>query len=137
MKSWKVNFIFICIVILSFALKECDAARNPFEASSPPALSVSGYRIGISAIYGGSSMRADGSSQATIRVEVWGSTGQFIDNVPVTLTATLGTLASYSLTTSNGVAVTTFTAGTKAGVAYVTATVENVSVSATIILSSF
>ena len=137
MKNWKINFIFLSIIIMSFALKGCQEASNPFEASSPSALSVSGYSVGISAVYGDSSLLADGSSQATIKVEVWGETGEFIDAVPVTLTATLGTLASSSLTTSNGVAVTTFTTGTKAGVASVTATVENVSVSATIVLSSF
>ena len=137
MKNWKINFIFLSIIIMSFALKGCEEASSPFEASSPSALSVSGYSVAISAIYGDSSLLANGSSQATIKVEVWGSTGEFIDSEPVTLTATLGTLASSSLTTSNGAAVTTFTAGTTAGVASVTATVENVSVSATIVLSRF
>ncbi len=137
MKNWKINFIFLSIIIMSFALKGCEEANDPFQASSPSALSVSGYRVAISAVYGGGSLRADGSSQATIKVEVWGSTGEFIDGVPVTLTATLGTLASSSLTTSNGVAVTTFTAGTVAGLASVTATVENISVSASIVLSRF
>tara|TARA_B100000959_G_C14969337_1_gene619037 strand:+ start:2158 stop:2571 length:414 start_codon:yes stop_codon:yes gene_type:complete len=137
MKNWKINFIFLSIVIISFALKGCEKASSPFEASSPSALSVSGYNVGISAVYGDGPLLANGSSQATIRVEVWGSNGQFIDAVPVTLTTTLGTLASSSLTTSNGAAVTTFTAGTTAGVASVTATVENISVSATIVLSRF
>ena len=142
MKNWRKKFILLIVVVISFfALKGCKQANKPFEASNPSDLSVSGYSIGISAIHGGSSLRADGSSQATIRVEVWESTGQFINNVPVTLTATLGTLASSSSTTTptttDGVYVDIFTAGNTAGVASVTATVENISVSATIVLSRF
>lgn len=129
------NFIFMTIVILSFALEGCTVADSPTGLSG---ISTSGYRMGISAIYGDTSLPADGSSQATIKVEVWDdSTGQFMDSISVTLTATLGTLGSASLTTSNGVAVTTYTAGTVVGNGSVTATVENISATATIILAKF
>lgn len=107
---------------------------SPTEVSGT---SASGYSMGISAIYGGSSLPSDGSSQATIRVEVWDSSGHFVNNAAVTLTVTLGTLASSSLTTTNGTAVTTFTAGSNPGNAAVTATVENISATATIILAKF
>lgn len=135
MISLKNILLFLAVASLAFALKGCsDKASSPFATSS---VSASGYQIGISALYGGSSLKSDGSSQATIRVEVWGSTGEFMDGIPVTLTATLGTLASSSLTTSNGAATTTYTAGSSAGIASVTATVENISASATIVLSRF
>ena len=137
MKEWRKKFIFLNIIILSFVMNGCDDTSEPLGISSPSALSVSGYSIAVSAIYGSGSLLADGSSQATIKTEVWGSTGEFINGATVTLTATLGTLTSSSLTTSNGTAVTTFTAGTTAGVASVTATVENTSATATIILSRF
>lgn len=125
----------LILTILVLGLEKCQKPEGPVGVGG---LSVSNYTVGISAIYGATSLPADGSSNATIKVEVWHTAGnKFVDNVPVTLTATLGTLASSSLTTSNGVAVTTFTAGKVSGNATVIATVENISVSATIILDGF
>jgi hypothetical protein len=50
-----------------------------------------------------------------------------VDGATVILTTTLGTLGASTLTTINGVATTTLTAGTTTGLAYVVATVENIS----------
>lgn len=117
------NTIFLIVMILSFAFEGCSSSTDPTGTSGIS--SVSGYTVGISAIYPGTSLPADGSSQAIIRVEVWNTSGQFVDNVPVTLAATLGSLGSSSLTTVNGIASTTFTSSV-AGNATVTAMVENV-----------
>lgn len=87
-----------------------------------------GNTLGIQGIFGGAGIANDGASQATIKVEVYTQ-----DNVPVvgatvTLTTTLGTLTAASLTTgASGAATTTLTSGTVTGIAYVTATVDNVS----------
>jgi len=93
--------------------------------------------MGLSAIYAGEDLRADGTSQATIKVEVWNGSGAFVDGVPVTLSASLGTLTDSTLTTTNGVATTTFTAGSTAGSAGINATLENASASVIIPLTSF
>ncbi len=134
MKYPQRTFKLLMIAIMAFALEACQKPEDPTGITG---LSVSGYTVGISAIYGGTSLPADGASQATIKVEVWNTSNLFVDNIPVTLTATLGTLADSSLTTTNGVAVTTFTAGLVAGNATVVATVENTSAVATIILDGF
>lgn len=135
MKFLNFSMKLLIFVILVLGLEKCQKPEGPVGVSG---LSVSNYTVGVSAIYGATSLPADGSSQATIKVEVWHTSGnKFVDDVPVTLTATLGTLASSSLTTTNGVALTAFTAGTVSGNATVTATVENISVIATIILDGF
>lgn len=134
MKYPQRTFKLLMIAIMAFALEVCQKPEAPTGITG---LSVSGYTVGISAIYGGTSLPADGASQATIKVEVWNTSNLFVDNIPVTLTVTLGTLESSSLTTTNGVAVTTFTAGQVAGNATVVATVENTSAVATIILDGF
>lgn len=120
-------------IFLLIVFKGCEA-HDPMTYSG---VSASGYSVGIAAIYGESSLPADSSSQATIRVDVWNQAGQYMDGVPVTLTSSLGTLGAASLTTSNGSATTTFTAGSNPGKAYVIATVENVSATATIVLATF
>lgn len=135
MKSMRNKILLLLIAALILSIAGCKGPANP--TATTLSSSVSGYNMGISAIYGESSLLADGSSQATIRVEVWGSNGQFADNVTVTLTTSMGTLASSSLTTISGVAVTTFTAGTVPGNAAVTATVQNISATATISLRRF
>lgn len=86
-----------------------------------------GNKLGIQGLFGGAGIQNDGASQATIKVEVF-----TVDNVPVegatvTLTTTLGTLTAASLTTgASGAATTTLTSGTVTGVAFVTATVDNI-----------
>ena len=97
-----------------------------------------GNKLGIQGLFGGAGIKNDGASQATIKVEVF-----TVDNVPVTgatvtLTTTLGTLASASLTTgASGAATTTLTSGTTTGTAFVTATVDNVSATTSVPIISF
>ena len=86
-----------------------------------------GNRLGIQGLFGGAGIQNDGASQATIKVEVFS-----VDNVPVvgatvTLTTTLGTLTLATLIKgASGAATTTLTSGTTTGIAFVTATVDNV-----------
>jgi hypothetical protein len=87
--------------------------------------SNSGFTIGIKAFYGEAGLPADGTSQATIRVEVTDEMGRGVDTT-VTLTTTRGTLGTASLTIANGVGVTTLTSVSTPGTATVVATVENV-----------
>jgi invasin-like protein len=98
--------------------------------------SSSGFTVGISALYGSGGLKNDGSSQATIRVEVF-TNSQPVDGATVTLTTTLGTLGSNSLTTANGAATTTLTSSTTTGLAYIVATVENVSATTAVPIVSF
>ena len=98
--------------------------------------SSSGFTVGVSALFGGGGLKNDGSSQATIRVEVFNG-GQPVDGVAVTLTTTLGTLGSNSLTTANGAATTTLTSSTTTGLASIVATVENVSATTAVPIVSF
>ncbi|MBC8285202.1 MAG: Ig-like domain-containing protein [Nitrospinae bacterium] len=101
----------------------CQAAVE--DLTGPSAL---GNTLGIQGLFGGAGIQNDGASQATIRVEVF--TTQNIPTVgaTVTLTTTLGTLGSASLTTdASGTATTTLTSGTVTGMAFITATVDNVS----------
>ena len=88
--------------------------------------SNSGFTIGIKAFYGTAGLPADGTSQATIRVEVFDEQGRGV-NTTVTLTTTRGTLGTASLTVANGVGVTTLTSVTTPGTASIVATVENAS----------
>jgi hypothetical protein len=87
-----------------------------------------GNILGIKGIFGGAGIQNDGVSQATILIEVF-----TVDNIPVvgaavTLTTTLGVLTAATLTTgASGSATTTLTSGLITGVAFVTATVDNVS----------
>lgn len=90
--------------------------------------STSGFSVGIKAIYGSGGLPNDGTSQATIRVEVFDQNNQGA-NTTATLTTTRGTLGTTSLTISNGVGVTTLTSSTTTGTATIVATVENVSAS--------
>lgn len=100
--------------------------------------SSSGNVLAISAIYGLNGIKADGASQATIRVEVFNSSGQAVNGAEVTLTTTLGTLGSATLTTaSSGAAVTTLTAGSVPGSAFIVATLENVSATTVVPILSF
>ncbi|GJL78853.1 MAG: hypothetical protein NPINA01_18420 [Nitrospinaceae bacterium] len=99
--------------------------------------SSTGLSVGVSAQFGGAGLKNDGSSQATIRVEVFTSGGQPVDGATVTLTTTLGTLGSNSLTTANGAATTTLTSSTTRGLAAIVATVDNVSANTAVPIVSF
>ena len=87
-----------------------------------------GNILSIQGLFGGAGIQNDGASQATILVEVF-----TVDLIPVVgasvaLTTTLGTLGAATLTTgASGAATTTLTSGTITGIAFVTATVDNVS----------
>ena len=97
--------------------------------------SYSGYTVGLTAQYGGVGITSGGT--ATIRVEVVTAAGVPVNGAVAVLSSTLGTLTATSLTTVNGVITTFFTAGTTAGTAYITATVENVSATTTVSILSF
>jgi hypothetical protein len=121
MRKYRQILIFvlvICASLLSACTAEIDELVGP---------SFNGNSIAIKALYGSGGLEADGSSQATIRVEVFTADGLMVDGATVTLTTTLGTLGASTLTTINGVATTTLTAGTTTGLAYIVATVENIS----------
>lgn len=131
MKSWMAATL-LSALVWGAALPGCEAPVDEVVGTS-----ISGNIIGVAALYGTAGLRADDISQATIRVEVFNTSGQPVDGAAVTLTATLGTLGTTALTTANGVAVTTFTSGTVTGTAFVVATVENVSATAAIPIVKF
>ena len=97
--------------------------------------SYSGYTVGLTAQYGGVGILSGGT--ATIRVEVVTAAGVPVNGAVAVLSSTLGTLTLTSLTTVNGVITTFFTAGTTAGTAYITATVENATATTVVPILSF
>ena len=111
----------------------CQAAVN--DLTGPSSL---GNVLGIQGLFGGAGLLNDGASEATIRVEVF-----TVDLVPVVdasvaLTTTLGTLGAATLTTGDsGAATTTLTSGTTIGVAFITATVDNVSATTSVPIINF
>lgn len=143
----KITGFFVVLLSCCF-LSACSNDEKTAISSS----GISPYVMGLSAVYGGSSLPADGSSQATILVEVWDSGGMYVDGVTVTLSASRGTLAStaattgttsssaassLTMTTSNGVATAYFTAGSTAGAAYINATADNARATVKIVLATF
>lgn len=97
-----------------------------------------GNILGIQGLFGGAGIKNDGASQATIRVEVF--TTQNIPTVGavVALTTTLGTLGAASVTTdASGTATTTLTSGPTVGIAFITATVDNVSATTSVPIIKF
>ena len=97
------------------------------DVANKVGVSSGGLIIAMKALAGNAGLPTDGTSQATIRVEVFNTAGQLVNGASVVLTTTLGTLGATALTTASGVALTTLTSGTQPGTAYVVATVENVS----------
>ena len=86
-----------------------------------------GNILEIQGLFGGAGIQNDGVSQATIKVEVFTEGLGTVEGAIVTLTTTLGTLGAATLTTgASGAATTTLTSGTTVGIAFVTATVDNV-----------
>ena len=122
----KINFIkrlSLSIISVFIILIGCNAVVE--ELTGPSAL---GNTLGIKGIYGGAGIQNDGASMATIRVEVFATGNIPTVGATVTLTTTLGILAATSLITgASGAAVTTLTSGLVTGMAFVTATVDNVS----------
>jgi len=116
------NISYITLIFCASLFTACTAEIDDLVGPS-----FNGNSISIKALYGSGGLEANGSSQATIRVEVFTADGLMVNGATITLTTTLGTLSSSSLTTVNGVATTTLTAGTTTGLAYVVATVENIS----------
>jgi len=86
--------------------------------------SVSGYTISSKANPG--EVRANGSDKALVVVEVWDQNGNYVDGETVTFSSTLGTLANSTVTTSNGVAVNTYTSSSSVGMGIIVASVENI-----------
>lgn len=87
-----------------------------------------GNILSIQGLFGGAGIQNDGASQATILVEVFTADLFPVVGASVALTTTLGTLGAVTLTTgASGAATTTLTSGTITGIAFVTATVDNVS----------
>jgi len=109
-------------LMLLLALPSCSD-----QVSDLVGPSNSGLFVGIKAFYGAAGLPADGTSQATIVVEVIDAAGRAVASATATLTTTLGTLGTSSLTITNGVGTTTLTSTTVVGTASITATVENVS----------
>ena len=86
-----------------------------------------GNILSIQGLFGGAGIQNDGASQATILVEVFTADLIPVVGASVALTTTLGTLGAATLTTgASGAATTTLTSGTTVGIAFVTATVDNV-----------
>ncbi|MBT5471587.1 MAG: hypothetical protein HOK41_13370 [Nitrospina sp.] len=111
----------------------CQAAVE--DLTGPSAL---GNILGIQGLFGGAGLKNDGASQATIRVEVFTTSSIPTVGATVTLTTTLGTLGAASLTTdASGAATTTLTSGTVTGIAFVTATVDNVSANTSVPIIKF
>jgi|TARA_B110001454_G_scaffold218715_1_gene247572 hypothetical protein len=87
-----------------------------------------GNILSIQGLFGGAGIQNDGASQATILVEVFTADLIPVVGASVVLTTTLGTLGAVTLATgASGAATTTLTSGTITGIAFVTATVDNVS----------
>ena len=95
------------------------------EVSSIVGPSNSGFTLNIKAFYGPGGLPSDGTSKATVRVEVIDESGRGVSTT-ATLTTTLGTLETETLTITNGVGVTTLTSVSTLGTAYIVATVENI-----------
>jgi|TARA_B110000438_G_C15804948_1_gene646859 hypothetical protein len=119
--SKKKNILSILLFSL-WSILGCEA-----NVANVVGVSSSSLIIGLKAMYGNFGLTADASSQATIRVELFTNAGLLVNGEVVTLTTTLGTLGAATVTTTNGVAITTLTSEAFEGTAYVVASVENVS----------
>ena len=123
------------LIIFSIVLLVSSLACEP-AVENLVGPSYSGYRVGVTAHYGGVGIVIS-SGTATIRVEVVTATGVPVDGAAVVLSTTLGTLDDTTLTTVNGVITAVFTAPAAAGTAYITATVENATATTTIPILAF
>ena len=123
----KIQIGLFFLVLATGLLMGCES-----DVANRVGVSSSGFIVALKALSGNSGLPADGASQATIRVEVFNTSGQLVDGETIFLTTTLGTLTDLTLTTSNGVATTRLTSGTSPGTAFIVATVENVSATAAV-----
>jgi len=97
-----------------------------------------GNILSIQGLFGGAGIQSDGASQATILVEVFTADLIPVVGASVALSTTLGTLGAATLTTgASGAATTTLTSGTSVGVAFITATVDNVSATTSVPIINF
>ena len=126
----RLKLIIFSVVLLVSSLA-CEPAVENLVGPS-----YSGYTIGLTAHYGGVGIVVS-SGTATIRVEVVTAKGVPVDGAIVAVSTTLGTLGATSLTTVNGVITTTLTASDTAGIAYITATVENATATTAVPILSF
>ena len=125
-----ISFSILSAVIIFIG---CQAVVE--DLTGPSAL---GNTLGIQGLFGGAGIKNDGASMATIRVEVYSTQNIPTVGATVTLTTTLGTLATASLTTgASGAATTTLTSGILTGVAFITATVDNVSATTSVPIIKF
>ncbi|MFQ5672641.1 MAG: invasin domain 3-containing protein [Nitrospinales bacterium] len=118
----RAKFLLLVLLFGFAGLAGCES-----DVANRVGVSSGGLIVAIKQFSGNAGLSADGASQATIRVEVFTNAGQTVDGAQVFLTTTLGTLGETNLTTTAGVALTTLTAGTVPGTAFVVASVENVS----------
>jgi hypothetical protein len=131
------KLIFVLLFSL-WSMLGCEA-----DVANRVGVSSSSFIIGLKALHGNFGLPADGSSQATIRVELFTNAGLLVDGEAVVITTTLGTLANASaptdpvtsttnggaltVQTANGVAFATLTSEAVEGTAFVIASVENIS----------
>jgi len=131
----KTKKILGALLFSCWSFMGCEA-----EVANVVGVSASSFIIAVDAIHGPVGLPADGSSQATIRVELFTNAGQLVNGEKVILTTTLGTLATadsaqttattggaLELTTVNGFAFATLTSEAVEGNAFVIASVENIS----------
>ena len=127
------RFKFIILnTMLLVSLLACEPALENLVGPS-----FSGYKVGITAQYGGVGLVIGGGGSATMRMEVVTAAGVPVNGATVVLTSTLGTLSAATFTTVNGWAIGTLTAGSVAGTAFVVATVENASATTTVPILAF
>lgn len=114
--------IFPVLFLIWFAtISGCES-----DVANRVGVSSGGLIIALKQFSGNAGLPSDGTSQATIRAEVFTTLGQTVDGASVFFTTTLGTLGASTVTTTNGVALTTLTSGTQQGTAFIVATVENI-----------
>ena len=126
----RLKLIIFSVVLLVSSLA-CEPAVENLVGPS-----VSGFKIGLTAHYGGVGIVVS-SGTATIRVEVVTAAGVPVNGATVEVSTTLGTLDAAALTTVNGVITTSLTAPATAGTAYITATVENSTATTTVPILAF
>jgi len=124
-RAWSLALLAL-LVIFSLPLTGCSS-----DPTGTSGTSASGYTMALRANPG--ELRADGSSTALVMVEVWDENGNYVDAETVTFSTTLGALANATVTTTNGVAINTFTSSTSEGMAVIAAAVENIVAKAEIV----
>ena len=127
----RLKFIILNTMLL-VSLLACEPALENLVGPS-----FSGYKVGVTAQYGGVGLVIGGGGSATIRIEVVTSAEVPVNGATVVLTSTLGTLSAATFTTVNGWAIGTLAPGAVAGTAFVVATVENASATTMVPILSF